>query len=124
VLAYAKIFMALAATSLSLAGVVIVGALGQTIRTTAGMSTCIRGAFAVATMIRRSPTAFNWLLAPSKSSGSLTGGVRARSFVDAWLWLPATMPLTAIAPAAAEPGVPVDGSRLRVGPPRRSMQCV
>jgi hypothetical protein len=36
--AYAKIFMALAATSLSLAGVVIVGALGQTIRTTAGMS--------------------------------------------------------------------------------------
>jgi hypothetical protein len=36
--AYAKIFMASAATSLSLAGVVIVGALGQTIRTTAGMS--------------------------------------------------------------------------------------
>jgi integrase len=35
VLAYAKIFMASAATSLSLAGVVIVGALGQTIRTTA-----------------------------------------------------------------------------------------
>jgi hypothetical protein len=32
VLAYAKIFMASAATSLSLAGVVIVGALGQTIR--------------------------------------------------------------------------------------------
>jgi hypothetical protein len=38
VLAYAKIFMASAATSLSLAAVVIVGALGQTIRTTAGMS--------------------------------------------------------------------------------------
>jgi hypothetical protein len=38
VLAYAKIFMASAATSLSLAGVVIVAALGQTIRTTAGMS--------------------------------------------------------------------------------------
>jgi leucyl-tRNA synthetase len=35
VLAYPKIFMASAATSLSLAGVVIVGALGQTIRTTA-----------------------------------------------------------------------------------------
>ena len=34
VLAYAKIFMASAATSLSLAGVVIVGALGETIRTT------------------------------------------------------------------------------------------
>jgi hypothetical protein len=34
-LAYAKIFTASAATSLSLAGVVIVGALGQTIRTTA-----------------------------------------------------------------------------------------
>jgi hypothetical protein len=38
VLAYAKIFMASAATSLGLAGVVIVAALGQTIRTTAGMS--------------------------------------------------------------------------------------
>ena len=37
-LAYAKIFMASAATSLSLAAVVIVGALGETIRTTAGMS--------------------------------------------------------------------------------------
>ena len=37
-LTYAKIFMASAATSLSLAGVVIVGALGQTIQTTAGMS--------------------------------------------------------------------------------------
>jgi hypothetical protein len=36
VLAYAKIFMASAATSLSLAAVVIVGALGQTIPTTAG----------------------------------------------------------------------------------------
>jgi hypothetical protein len=36
--ALARILITMAAVSLSLAGVVIVGALGQTIRTTAGMS--------------------------------------------------------------------------------------